>query len=119
VWTCGGITDNTTGNSSGTWAAVQPTQGGNPVPFTGDFAEFIVERKCANNTFPCTSWSPLTNFGQIWINGQAEDSNQNIHELSTDFYLSNQIQNSSSQTLASCQDSDGVSTEVITFDQMQ
>jgi hypothetical protein len=119
VWACGGIDDNTTGQSSGVWVAYQPTVSGNPVPFTGEYAEFIVERLCKTLTNGvCTAYSPLTNFQQIWINGAAEDSTGSVHDLATDFYFKTQMV-SGSKILATSQDSDGTSTEVVTFNQAQ
>jgi hypothetical protein len=118
VEACGGIDDITTGFSSGTWLAPKPSG----ASFVGKTAEFIVERVCAANCLPNQqnpTFDALLNFQQIWIDGEAEDSAGNWRDFATDFYWEDQIQNASHQTLATSQDSNGTSTEVVTFYQSQ
>jgi hypothetical protein len=49
----------------------------------------------------------------------AMDSAANWHDFQSDFYYANKIVNTSNQTLASCQDSNGTNGEVTTFQQKQ
>jgi hypothetical protein len=106
VWACGDIENFNTNQSSGPWAAVQPSG----TSFNGVTADFLVERKGSN---------PLTNFNQVWINGEAEDINGNWHYLATDFYQADRLINSSGQLLAYMQDSNGRDLEVVTWTQSQ
>lgn len=83
------IDDLTTGQSTGNL-----TYPGGSLAFKGGTAEYIVERKCTSTTYPCPNqnYSPLTQYGSSLGNdlatmyGYAGGTDNQGHDLATDFY---------------------------------